>query len=584
MPTTLIRSLVVVLFASVTAFAADKPDFDVLITGGTVIDGSGAAGYKADVGIVDDEIVAIGPGLGKTGSAARTIDATGQVVAPGYIDVHTHADKAVLGDDKSRRAALNLLYQGITTINIGADGRHSRKYANRVRGQIAKQYKFLESQPAGMNIFVLLGHDNIRKEVMGTDDYKRFSTDKEMSRMAELVRRYMKEGALGMSLGLEYASGRYSDEEELVYLAKAVADYDRRGIIIAHERATGPQHRYYLPSGHNADGLYEDRFRKYPDGWDVIDYVKEGIRIAEQSGVVFDFTHFKITHQSYWGKAREIIDLIEEARGRGAKIYAEQIAFTNSGNSPMNLSLIPTKYYRGKDYSLDKLLQTLENPKKNMELRADIAWQIDKHGGPDSVELIASKRQPQWVGQTLLEIGQELGMSDPVDVVLEVKKRGDTTLPNGGRYRSIQTLSAEDIDEFVKQDWFGTVTDAGIYDLDGGFAQPRVFASFTNKITEFVFERKAITLEHAIRAGTGLPAEMLSLSGRGLLKEGYKADVQVFDPDALAVNARWTLRNSRAYSSGMSYVLVNGEFALDNGKPTFEMAGQVIRNKDAWKH
>lgn len=568
--------------ATAASTAAEGERLDLLIEGGTIIDGSGEGRYVADVGILGDTIVAIGPELAESHVATRIIDARGKVVAPGYIDVHTHAGRVVLGDDRKRKAALNLLYQGITTIDIGADGRHSRKYGRTRNGQIRKQYDYIDSHPFGMNVFILMGHDNIRKWVMGDDDFKRFSTREETAEMAEMVRQYMEEGALGMSLGLEYASGRWSDAEELVYLAKSLAEYDRRSVIVAHERATGPQHRYYYPSRHDARGLYGDRFRKYPQGWDLIDYIKEGIRIAEESGVVYDFSHLKVTHRPYWGKSDEVVDLINDARARGVKVFAEHIAFLISGNSPMNLPLIPTKYFDGTKYSYAKLERALANPRKASELRADIAWLIAKQGGADVIDVIQCRSQPQLVGKTLAEIMESWGMDDPVDAILRIKEIGDDKLRTGARFRARQTLSAYDVSNFARQDWMGTVTDAGIYGTEGGFAQPRVFASFTNKITQFVHNLEVISLEHAVRAGTSLPATMLSIPDRGLLEVGYKADIQIFDEDELAVNARWTLRNSRAYSDGMYYVMVNGVLTLDDRKPTFELPGRSIRNQDIW--
>lgn len=560
-----------------------KERLDVLFINGTVIDGTGAERYRADVGILGDSIHVIGQDLEQRYDAARVIDIAGKFIAPGYIDVHTHADAAVFGNNSRQKAALNLLYQGITTVNVGADGRHSKKFANQKEGQISKLYDFIDQHGFGMNVFILLGHNNIRQAVMG-EDYKRFSTKAEMEEMASYVRQYMEEGALGMSLGLEYASGRYSDVEELIYLARVLGEYDERAIIVAHERATGPQHRYYLPSAHNATGLYGDRFRKYPDGWDVIDYVNEGIAIAESSGVVFDFSHMKITHQSYWGKSTEVIDLINAARARGVKVYAEHMPFTNSGNSPMNLSIIPTKYYRTREkvYHYSALEQVLADPRRAELLRKDIAWQIDKHGGPSSVEIIDIQSNPEWIGKTLADLANEWGIADPVDVVLRVKRDGDTDKVNGARYRSRHTLSFEDVANFARQEWMGTVTDGGVVGLTGGFAQPRYFGSFTNKITLLVKEKGVISLEHAIRAGTGLPAEMLSLPDRGLIKVGYKADLQVFDLDELEVKARWSLENSRAYSEGVYYVMVNGRLALDDKKPTYTLAGRSIRNQEIW--
>ena len=566
--------------------SATRGNLEVLFINAIVIDGSGDERYEADVGIAGDSIQVIGQDLEERYDADRVIDIQGKFIAPGYIDVHTHADRAVMSDDQDpeMKAALNLLYQGITTVNLGADGRHSQKYANQIEGQIARQLDFVDANGFGMNVFALLGHGRIRRAVMG-EDFMRFATGAEMREMATYVQQYMEEGAMGMTFALEYEPGRFSDEEELVYLAKILGDYDKRAVIIAHERATGLQHRYYLPSEHNAEGLYEDRFRKYPDGWSVIDYVKEGINIAEQSGVVYDFSHFKITHESNWGRSAEAIELIEAARDRGVKLYAEHMPFTNSGNSPMNLDIIPEKYYGDSADSIfpfSALRQVLSDREEGENLRADIAWQIDKHGGGNSVDIIDSKSHPEWIGKSLNVLSQEWGLSDLVDVLLRVKEEGDADLLNGARFRSFQTLSLEDVGNLASTDWVGTVTDGGVTLLEGGFSQPRLFGSFTTKITLLVKEQGIISLEHAIRAGTSLPATMLSIPDRGLIRQGYKADLQVFDLDELEVKARWTLTDSRAYSEGVHYVMVNGAFALDEEKPTYTLAGTTIRNQEAW--
>lgn len=573
-----------------------RAHLDVLFINGTVIDGSGGDRYQADVGILGEKIEVIGQNLRERYDADEIIDIKEKFIAPGYIDVHTHTTGTAMGTDQRAKAALNLLYQGITTVNIGADGRHSTKYADQMVGQISKQLDFVDANGFGMNVFVGMGHDNIRTAVMGKDNYRRFSTEAEWREMAKYVQGYMKEGALGMTMGLEYEVGRWSDVEELVVLGKALAAYDKRAVIITHERATGAQSRYYLPSEHNEIGLYGDRFKKYPNGWSVIDYVKDGIRVAEESGVVWDFSHFKITGESYWGKSTEVIGLIDAARARGAKVVAEVIPFPNSGNSPMNLDMIPRKYFGYTDspgvgnrqqvfaYPFSALQRVLANPDSAKLLRADIAWQIDKHGGVEGVDIIDSDSHPELVGKSLGDLRREWGYQDPVDIVLKIKEEGDLNRPEGARFRSMQTLSFADVANLARTDWAGSVTDAGVVDLKGGFTQPRYFGAFTEKIELLVKKNHVISLEHAIRAGTGLPASWLSLPDRGLVKEGYKADLQVIDLDNIRVNARWTLTNSRAYSDGVDYVLVNGKFTLHNGTPTYTLAGRSIRNQDVWSN
>ena len=576
---------VLLLLGSASAQEVEtREHLDVLFINGIVVDGSGGDRYEADVGIVGDSIQVIGQDLQDRYDADRVIDIEGEIIAPGYIDVHTHTTGTVLGDDQRQKAALNLLYQGITTVGMGADGRHSQKYADQKEGQIARQLDFVDANGFGMNVFALLGHSTIRRAVMG-EDFMRFTTEAEMREMGTYVQQYMEEGAMGMTFGLEYEPGRFSDEEELVYLAKIMGDYDNRAVIIAHERATGLQHRYYIPSEHNAKGLYGDRFRKYPDGWSVVDYVREGINVAEQADVVYDFTHFKITNESNWGRSAEVIDLVEAARDRGVRIYAEHMPTINSGNGPMNLDIIPEKYYEDSgdsSFPYSALQRVLSDRVEGEKLRADIAFQIDKHGGGNSVDIIDSKSHPEWIGRSLNSLSREWVLPDLVDVLLRVKEEGDADLLNGARFRSFQTLSFEDVGNLAKTDWMGTVTDAGVSGLEGGFAQPRVFASFTTKITLLVKENGIISLEHAIRAGTSLPAKMLSIPDRGVIRPGYKADIQVFDLDELEVMARWTLTNSRAYSKGVHYVMVNGALTLDDETPTYTLTGRAIRNQKAW--
>ena len=465
-------SLVAVFFGLGCASVPEvesREELDILFINGIVIDGSGDERYEADVGIAGDLIQVIGQDLEETYDARRVVDIAGKFIAPGYIDVHTHTNRTAMGDDPERKAALNLLYQGITTVSMGADGGHSQKYADQKEGQISKQLDFVDANGFGMNVFALLGHSSIRSAVMG-EDFMRFTTEAEMREMGTYVQQYMEEGALGMSFGLEYAPGRFSDEEELVYLAKIMGDYDNRAVIIAHERATGLQHRYYIPSDHDAEGLYGDRFRKYPDGWSVIDYVREGINIAEQADVVYDFTHFKITHESNWGRSAEVIDLIEAARDRGVRLYAEHMPFTNSGNSPMNLDIIPEKYYEDSgdsSFPYSSLERVLSDRVEGERLRADIAWQIDKHGGGTSVDIIDSESHPEWIGRSLNDLSQEWGLPDLADVILRVKEEGDADLRNGARFRSFQTLSLEDVGNLASTDWMGTVTDGGGDDPGG---------------------------------------------------------------------------------------------------------------------
>jgi N-acyl-D-amino-acid deacylase len=568
------RLVVLLLLNPAAAFPADE--FDIAFVNGTVVDGTGQKRYQADVGVSGAMITAIGDLRGEP--AKRTVDITGMIIAPGFIDMHTHNDAALLGTDPFLKTYLNGVYQGVTTVVIGQDGRHSKKFDEAKPGQISRQMEYIGSNGAGSNVGFLMGHDNIRMMVMG-DDYKRFSTPAEMKKMAEYVDQYMKEGAFGLSLGLEYASGKYSDVEELVYLAKAMAKHSKNAIIVAHERASGPQHRYYLPSQHN---LHGDRQNKYPNGHDVIDYCKEGIEIAEKSGIVFDFSHIKITGRSYWGKSKEFIRLVDDARARGVRVYAEHKPLIVSGNSPMDLTLVPSwATGSGAGNKWNRLSAVMKTAKGREDVRKDIAYEIDKQGGWENLVVVSAKNS-SWVGKTIQQLGRDWGIDDDVDTVLKMQEDGDQGRPNGCQLRTQRTLSDTDLNNFVKTDWCAFATDGSPKVIDDSLTDPRRFIAFTRGIAHFVRDEKVITLEHGVRAGSGLPAEMLSLTKRGLLKEGYQADIHVFDLDKLEPRSKWVLKGSRKYSKGVFYVMVNGVLVLDNEKPTGKLPGAIIDATQAW--
>jgi N-acyl-D-amino-acid deacylase len=548
----------VALTAVLAAVCAAAPggqsaSFDILIRGARVLDGSGNPWFPADIGIRDGRIVVVGPLPGAT--ASRVIDAAGKYVAPGFIDIHSHADDGArveggLRDaDAQIRSAPNLVSQGITTVVVNHDGRSP--------WPVAEQRALLARQAIGPNAMLLVGHGTVRRQVMG-NDARRPATSDEVAKMRALVRQALSEGAVGMSAGLEYEPGRWSTTDELVELVKELVPVG--GVYISHERSEGTDPLWYVPS---QDG---------PGPPSLLDAVRETIEIGEKTGARVVASHLKAKGANYWGSSAAAVSLLQRARDRGVDVWADQYPYPTSGTDGSTV-LIPAWARRGTGpAAVDTLKRVLGDPKSAENVRSDIAHEIQRRGGADNV-IVFDYTDKSLYGKSLAEIARSWKLT-PVETAIRIQMEGLPTRAGGARMRGF-SMSEVDMELIAKQPWVATSTDGGIaLPSDGPATHARFYGSFTRKIRHYALERGAISLEHAIRAATSLPALIMRLHDRGQVREGMAADLVVFD--LATIRDKATFFEPHQHSEGVAYVLVNGVAVVDDGKLTGATPGKVL--------
>ena len=558
------RALIVALFLT-TSIAhgqgARADRFDVLITGGRILDGTGNPWFYADVGIRGGKVVEIGRLAGR--DAGRVIDAKGRIVAPGFIDIHSHADDGATprggfrDPDPARRAAPNLVTQGVTTVVVNQDGRSPLP--------IGEQRDLIAKNGIGPNAILLVGHGSVRARVMGSD-FRRLATAEEVKQMKALVRQAMAQGAWGLSAGLEYVPGRWSNTDEVVALAEEIAPY--RGVYISHERSEGQDPMWYWPS------------QDPPGQPTLLDAVRETIEIGERTGATVVASHIKAKGQNYWGSSGAAIQLIERARARGVDVWADQYSYATSGTDG-NTVLIPGwaigagEFGEGRTSATDyaaTLRKTLVDSVQASKLRRDIAHEIARRGGAARV-VVFEYPDSTIVGKSLGDIAVARKL-EPIEAAIALQLEGDVTRPGGGRMRGF-SMDEVDMEAFAAKPWVATASDAGIaLPADGPSTHARYYGTFSRKIRHYALDRGVLSLEDAIRSMTTLPAQIMGIRDRGILREGVWADVVVFDPARIRDAA--TFVQPHQYSEGVDYVLVNGEFVIDGGSVTGRLPGRVL--------
>ncbi len=546
--------------------ALQDTTFDVLIRGGRVIDGTGNPWFNADVGIRGGKIAAVGKLTGAT--ARRVVDARGKVVIPGFIDMHSHAvsSSGLQSPDARRRAAPNLVTQGITTVAGNPDGRGPTS--------IAQQKAELEELGIGLNAILMIGHNTVREMAMGKD-YQRTATPAEVERMRAIVRQGMQEGAFGLSAGLEYVPGLWSDTDEVVALVEEIVPYD--GLYTAHARAGAASPRWWRPTLDASAAKVN-----------FLDAVQETIEIGERTGAKVSVSHIQARGANQWGASGPSISLIDRARARGVRIFADKYPYNTSGSDGSTVILpgwalgqerwAGGSYWGGSvpDYR-EALRKTLADPSVAADLRTDMNYELMFRGGPENI-VVFDHPDSRYVGKSLAELAEARGET-PVEVAIKMALEGYADRPGGARLRSF-SFSEEDVEAFSAQPWAAISTDAGVaLPEDGPATHARYYGSYPRQIRHYVLERGVTSLEFAVRAGTSLAAQMLGLRNRGLIREGQWADVVVMDLERVRDNATFT--EPHQTSSGMDYVLVNGEFVVDGeGSITGSLPGVVITPKD----
>jgi N-acyl-D-amino-acid deacylase len=552
---------VVALLLSAPAPAQAQEHFDVLLRGGQVIDGTGNPWFYADVGVRDGRIVAVGPLEGAT--ADRVVDATGKVVTPGFIDLHSHAGdggRSLGSDDPLDRGAPNLVAQGATTLVVNQDGRSP--------WPLRDQRSSFESRGIGPNAALLVGHGAVRGRVMG-DDHRRAATPDEVRSMRALVRQAMEEGAFGMSAAHEYVPMIWSTTDEIVALVQEIAPY--QGIYIVHERSSGAEPMWWWPS------------QDAPGEPTMLDAVVETIEVADRTRVTSIQTHVKARGSNYWGSSQAIIQLIERARARGIPIWADSYPYNTTGSDGSTVLLPPwledeadRAAGQGADPDYGAVLERyLADSSAAERIRMDIRHEMSRRGGAENL-LIIEHPTSGYVGSTLLDLARERGI-DPVEMAIRLQLEGDRHTPGGARMRGF-SLSEDDVANFAAQPWVATASDAGIAMAGDGPTHPRYYGTFPRKIRRFALDTDAIPVSFAIRSMTSLPAQILGLRDRGQVREGHWADLVVLD--LALIRDKATPLDPHRYPSGIEHVLVNGVFVVDGGELTRALPGRVITPAD----
>jgi len=492
---------------------------ETLIRGGSVIDGSGSPAMKADVGITGDRITFVGDAATANVQADRVIDAAGLIVAPGFIDPHTHADDDLF--DAKRNANLPFLTQGVTTVFIGSDGRS--------RIPLGKALQQLQTQGIGTNVASFVGHNAVRQAVMGSVDAA--PTADQLEKMKALVRQGMIEGAIGLSTGLYYAPGSYAKTEEVIELSKIAAEFG--GVYDTHQRDES----------------------SYTIG--LLGSIEEVIRIGREARIPVHISHIKALGADVWGQSGKAIEMINRARAEGVSVTANQYPYIASGTG-LSAALLPRWAEAG---GRAELLKRIDDPAIRSKLVAEMEVNLKRRGGANSL-LIRGGADRNLVGKRLDEIARTRGKS-PVETALEIIKAGNAGVTSFN-------MTEADIENFMRQSWVMTGS-------DGSGGHPRKWGTYPRKIREYVLNRKVISMERMIQSSSLQVAETFHLRNRGKLAEGWFADVVVFDPKI--ITDRSTYDQPELQAEGLRFIFVNGKLSVESGKYNGALAGRTLRKK-----
>jgi len=532
--------------------------FDLLIKNGLLIDGTGNPYYKADIGIAAEQIIRIDKNINPTG-AHRIINADGLIVAPGFFDTHSHDDLYLLINPTCDEKIL----QGVTTTIIGNCGfspapisddyEADIKDALRVMGgqHITKEdldihsfedfLRKLEALRPGINVLPLVGHSTVRIAVLGSSN--RTPTYSELKKMKELVAKAMEKGAFGMSTGLIYAPGNYAKTDEIIELGKVISKF--KGIYASHIRSEGDQ---------------------------VISAIDEAIEIGEESGVPIHISHHKVIGKNNWGKSLETLKIMGEARARGVEITCDQYPY-RAGSTFLAALLPPSILAGGPEVFSKKLKNTKIRKKvvKEIEKGREVQWEnLIKGADFESILIAISPNHQDYLGKSIAEIA-EIENKNPYDVIFDLvieEKRGTIVI--------LFMMDDEDIERIMRNPFTMIGTD-GIPGFGVSRVHPRLTGTFPRILGRYVRDKGILSPEEAIRKMTSLPAQTFRVKRKGLLREGFDADIVIFNPKTVIDKS--TYENPQQKPEGIIYVLVNGEIAVESGEVTGVTSGRVLRHK-----
>ena len=505
------------------ALSAQNPACDILIRNGKIIDGTGNSWFYGDIAIKDGRIVQVGRSLGV--NATRIIDAKGLIVSPGFIDVHTHLE----GDEARDPAATSFILDGVTTCITGNCG---SSHTN-----IGKYLGWVDSMKLSINVASLVGHNDVRKAVMGRAN--RDASPEELKQMEMIVDKAMQDGAVGLSTGLIYIPGTYTKTPEIVQLAKVSARY--KGLYASHMRDEGDS---------------------------VTQAIEEALTIGREAGLPVQISHFKLSGQQNWGRSKQTVPMIEAARKEGIDVTIDQYPYTASSTSIS--TLLPDEILADGQDSIRARLQRPEIRKYVIKsLLARLKKRKLKHFSYAVVAYYAP--DTSYNGKSIEQINRMKGRKH------KAKFEAETVIDlmmTGGASAIFHGMGEEDVKRIMRYPYNMFASDASIRILNAGMPHPRGYGTNARVLGKYVREEKVISLEEAIRRMTSLPALKFQLKERGLLREGYAADIVIFDENE--VKDMSTFEKPHAYSKGFQYVLVNGVITVDNGTHTGQRAGKAI--------
>jgi len=507
----------------ITSFLSAQTGVDILIKNGRILDGTGNSWKYGDVAIKDGKIFKIGNLINI--NAAKVIDAKGMIVCPGFIDVHTHIE----GDELKTPTADNFIHDGVTTVitgNCGSSNIDIKKYLERI-----------DSIKLSINVATLIGHNDVRQTVMGTAN--RHATEEELQKMEKLVAQAMKDGAVGFSTGLIYIPGTYSNTDEVLRLAKAAAKY--KGVYTSHMRDEGDS---------------------------VVEAIKEALYIGKEANMPVEISHFKLSGQQNWGRSKETLPMIIKAREEGIDVTIDQYPYTASST---NLgTLLPDDVLSD---GQDSINARLSEPEVRNYVRNYMLGRLKKRKLKHfSYPVVAYyKADTTFNGKTIEQVNLLMHRKH------KAKYEAETVMDmiqKGGAGMVFHGMSDEDVERIMKYPFNMPACDAGIRVFGQGSPHPRGYGTNARILSEYVREKKIISLEDAVRRMTSLPAQKFGLNDRGLLREGYAADILIFDEKQ--VQDLSTYEKPHAYSKGFDYVIVNGQLVVENEKHLGTRSGRAL--------